>query len=118
MPVGYDTHAYRRHLPHLQKVGKTYFVTFCAKRELSLSERDLVLGCCVHDHEKTYWLRCAVVMPDHVHMIFTPYEEWPLARIMHRIKSVSAHAIGSRLWQHESFDHILRSEESRAKKAE
>jgi REP element-mobilizing transposase RayT len=63
-------------------------------------------------------------MPDHAHLVATPYEEWTLARIMQRIKGVSSHrinhlnAMSGRLWQHESFDHILRSDESLGKKIE
>ncbi|HJW93732.1 MAG TPA: hypothetical protein VJ901_08945, partial [Thermoanaerobaculia bacterium] len=116
--VGDDTFAYRRDLPHLQKNGKTYFVTFCAIRVLSESERDIVLQCCVHDHRETYFLHCVVVMPDHVHMILTPFEGWTFGTIMHRVKSVSAHCIGGRIWQREYFDHILRSSERLSAKAE
>lgn len=124
MPIGFDTFAYRRNLPHLVKSGKAVFLTFCAKRALIHSERDVALYCCVHDHEKTYFLECAVVMPDHVHMIFWPYEEWSLSRITHRLKSVSAHEMNrssatiGHIWQHESFDHIIRSGESLIKKIE
>jgi len=63
-------------------------------------------------------------MPDHAHMIVTPHDEWSLATIMHRVKSVSAHEISSasgkrgHVWQHESFDHILRSVESLKRKAD
>jgi len=57
-------------------------------------------------------------------MIFTPLadpaamEVCSLARIMDAIKSASAHLINKRLerkgrvWQPESFDHVLRSSES------
>jgi len=34
--------------------------------------RSIVLDCCLHDNEKKFDLRVAVVMPDHVHLIFTP----------------------------------------------
>src|SRR5213593_1005952 len=119
MPVGHDTYATRRHLLHLEKSGKTYFVTFCAfeRRILPPIARDIVLRCCVHDHKVTYWLYCAVVMPDHVHMIFTPLDEWPLWKIMKRVKGVSAHMINTQrgrdgaIWEEESFDRILRNDE-------
>jgi len=57
-------------------------------------------------------------------MLFTPYDEWPLAIVMARVKSVSSHlmnrALGKRghWWQHESFDHIVRNDESLRQKAE
>jgi len=62
-------------------------------------------------------------MPDHVHMIFTPLvdartEVFSLAKIMDAVKRASAHRVNEilgrkgRLWQPESFDHVLRSSES------
>ena len=61
-------------------------------------------------------------MPDHVHMIFTPLKDeegkpFGLAEIMNGIKGASAHSINKALnrrgpvWQYESFDHVLRSDE-------
>jgi len=63
-------------------------------------------------------------MPDHVHFIFTAYENYNLAMIMDRVKSVSAHAIaksrGRRgsVWQREYFDRIVRASEDLRKKCE
>jgi REP element-mobilizing transposase RayT len=68
-------------------------------------------------------------MPDHVHLIFTPLidsEGWPcsLPDIMRRIKSRSAVEVNRILcrqgcvWQDESFDHVLRGNESLAEKME
>jgi len=62
-------------------------------------------------------------MPDHVHMILTPLRDkdgWPfrLVDILQCLKSVTAHRINKLLhtsgpvWEEESFDHVLRSEES------
>jgi len=61
-------------------------------------------------------------MPDHVHLIFTPLKDdqgnlFGLAEIMNGIKGASAHSINKtlqrkgRVWQKESFDHVLRSDE-------
>ncbi len=65
---------YRRQLPHLQCDDKQHFITFCTDHRWVLPERvrSTVLDCCLHDHEEKFDLRIAVVMPDHVHMIFTP----------------------------------------------
>jgi len=63
-----------------------------------------------------------VIMPDHVHMIFTPLKDahgnpHSLAEIMNGIKGASAHSLNKalsrkgRVWQSESFDHVLRSDE-------
>jgi REP element-mobilizing transposase RayT len=61
-------------------------------------------------------------MPDHVHLILTPLADsdgsFSIPEIMHAIKSESAHRINKALerkgkvWQDESFDHVLRGDES------
>jgi REP element-mobilizing transposase RayT len=65
---------YRRRLPHLQKDDTPHFVTFCTYKRWILPEnvRSIVLESCLHDNGTKFDLRVAVVMPDHVHMIFTP----------------------------------------------
>jgi REP element-mobilizing transposase RayT len=82
-----------------------------------------VLGCCKRDHEARAIVHGVVVMPDHVHLALTPLvdetrqEQWTLAALMQGIKGASSHAINKALnrrgkvWQIESFDHILRSSE-------
>jgi REP element-mobilizing transposase RayT len=126
VPIGPDTFATRRHLPHFAKRDRTLFVTFTTlgRRILTYRARTIALDCCVHDHELTYWLHTAVVMPDHVHMLFTPFDEWGLAKIMRRVKGNSARLInrtgGTRgaVWQDESFDRTLRSNEDVRKTGE
>ncbi|HEX8253323.1 MAG TPA: transposase [Thermoanaerobaculia bacterium] len=72
----------------------------------------------------TYWLHTAVVMPDHVHLLFVPLDGWTLDRILRRVKGVSARLINRELqrrgavWQAESFDRILRSDEDVTRKGE
>ena len=57
-----------------------------------------------------------VIMPSHVHVIVMPAPDVELSSVLHTWKSFSAKAankvIGSsgEFWQHESFDHIVRSE--------
>ncbi|MGA9390198.1 MAG: transposase [Candidatus Sulfotelmatobacter sp.] len=117
---------YRRQLPHLQCDNRQHFVTFCTEHRWVLPKhvRQIVLDCCLHDNGIKFDLRGAVVMPDHVHMIFTPLvnqqamEVYSLAEIMNAIKGASAHGINTtlcrsgRVWQAESFDHVLRSSEN------
>ncbi|HVI07682.1 MAG TPA: transposase [Candidatus Binatia bacterium] len=117
---------YRRKLPHLQCDDKPHFVTFCTDRRRILPEhvRKAVLDCCLHDNGIKYDLKVAVIMPDHAHLIFTPLvdreamEIVSLAEIMNGIKGASAHELNKllnrrgRLWQIESFDHVLRSSEN------
>ena len=58
-------------------------------------------------------------MPDHVYLVFTLYEHVTLPRVTQQLKGVSAHRIGrGTIWQHESFDRILRSSEDRRRKCE
>jgi hypothetical protein len=66
-------------------------------------------------------------MPDHVHLVCIPLVDdngsISLPEITRTIKSESAHRINKALgrtghvWQDESFDHILRGDESLKKKA-
>jgi REP element-mobilizing transposase RayT len=65
---------YRRKLPHLQRDDKPHFVTFCIHRRWMLPEdvRSIVLSSCLHDDGIKMKVYVAVVMPDHVHVIFTP----------------------------------------------
>ena len=117
---------YRRQLPHLQYDDRQHFVTFCTNHRWILPERvrQIVLDCCLHDNGEKFDLRVAAVMPDHVHMIFMPLvnqgamEVYSLAEIMNAIKGTSAHKVNKllgrkgRLWQPESFDHVVRSSEN------
>ena len=123
---------YRRQLPHLQRDDRQHFVTFCTNRRWILSQaaRSIVLNCCLHDNGIKFDMKVAVVMPDHVHLIFTPLvdmqarEVCSLAEIMDAIKGASAHEVNKvlqrkgRLWQPESFDHVLRTSESLDAKTE
>jgi REP element-mobilizing transposase RayT len=90
--------------------------------------RDIALHHCLHDDGKKIRLHAAVVMPDHVHLLFTQLVDrhgspYGLAEILTGIKGTAAHRINQRLrrrghvWQDESFDHVLRSDESVRPKA-
>ena len=122
---------YRRKMPHYQKTGRALFVTFCKgnRDSFSAAARDAVLRHCLHDHEKRFHLHAAVVMPDHVHLLFTPLLDkkgWPYAlpSILKLLKGTSARSVNKLLgsygpvWQEESFDHVLRSQDSLEEKLE
>jgi REP element-mobilizing transposase RayT len=119
-----ETFAYRRHLPHLERERQWYFVTFATRQRFVLPAvaRDIALRTCAHDHEKTYWLETAVIMPDHVHLLFSPLSGWRLGSILQRIKGTSSHLINRAiqrkgpLWQDECFDRLIRSDEDIVKK--
>ena len=123
--------AYSRNLPHIQNDGNTLFVTFSTRKRWILPEhvRGAVLNHCLHDHGVRIRLHAAVVMPDHVHLIFTPLkdadgETFPLATIMSGIKGAAAHSVNRALnrrgpvWELESFDRIMRSSENAYEKGE
>jgi len=88
---------------------------------MSEDERDVVMECCLFPHGKQACVHACVAMPDHVHLLLTPLESSPgecysLGRILHGIKSVSAHRIAKSrgkpgpVWQDETFDRIIRHE--------
>jgi REP element-mobilizing transposase RayT len=116
---------YRRNLPHYQKSDRAHFITFTTADNwiLPYKARDIALETCVGLDGKKIELHAAVVMPNHVHLAFTPLRdangnEFRLAEILHALKSYTAHEINKRLkrkghvWLDESFDHVLRSDES------
>jgi REP element-mobilizing transposase RayT len=110
----------KRRLPHWQIGGSWYFITFRTKGlMLSPEERSIAANTILHDHAKRYELAIAVVMPDHVHAIFRALQSgagayYSLTDILRLVKGVSARQMnlmsGSRrqIWQHESFDRIVR----------
>ena len=123
--------AYRRNLPHFQTEDKPLFVTFrtFGGWVLPPAVRSLVLGHCLHDDGSKVRMHVAVVMPDHVHLLFTPWQDregntYGLAEILGGIKGASAHGVNRALgrkghvWQDESFDHVLRCDESLIEKGE
>jgi REP element-mobilizing transposase RayT len=68
-------------------------------------------------------------MPDHVHLLLRPLRNpdgwpYPLVEILQCLKSATAHRINKLLhlcgpvWEEESFDHVLRSDESLKEKCE
>lgn len=120
---------YRRNLPHIQKSDAAHFVTFRTRDNFILppNARDLALRHCLHDHEKCIQLHAVVIMPNHVHLLFTPLRDengdsYTLATIMNGIKGASAHSINKllgrkgSLWQDESFDRVMRSADDLADK--
>lgn len=63
-----------------------------------------------------YTLRAWVVMPNHVHVLFTPQAGWDMSQIAHSWKSFTANECNRVLkrqgefWQQESFDRYIRDE--------
>ncbi|MBZ5665565.1 MAG: transposase [Acidobacteriia bacterium] len=122
---------YRRRLPHYQSEDRALFVTFCCGCLDPLPEtaRDIVLRHCLHDQGRKAVIHAVVIMPNHVHLLLTPLRDadgnlYSLVEILQGMKGASAHSLNRALgrsgpvWQEESFDHVLRSEESFAEKKE
>lgn len=116
---------YRRRLPHHQKDDHPLFVTFTTARRWILppAARDIALDNCKKEHTHKFDLHAAVVMPDHVHLIYSPLRRedgwsYSLPEIMKAVKGRSAREINVAIgrtgpvWQEEFFDHILRSNDS------
>lgn len=70
---------------------------------------------------KVYELIAYCIMPNHIHIVFTPLEEsknkyYSLSKIMHSLKrhtAREAHLILGRhgiFWQHENYDHFIRDD--------
>jgi len=122
---------YRRNLPHIEKDERAHFITFDTYRRWQLPPvaRDIVLRHCLHDNRSKMKLHVVVIMPDHVHLIFTPLrseigETYTFEEILGGIKGASAHSVNKalkrsgRVWQDESFDHVTRCLESLEQKIE
>ncbi|MBM4033089.1 MAG: hypothetical protein FJ291_15080 [Planctomycetes bacterium] len=113
----------RRNLPHMQEPGRSYFITFRVMHgELPGPARKITLDACLFWNEKKCTVHACVVMPNHAHLLITP---WPLpsgqgyyniSELLHSVKSYAAHQInkllGRRgtLWLDESFDRAMRDE--------
>jgi putative transposase len=118
----------RRRLPHFEKPWAIYAVAISTKsrRCLSPNARTIVLDALQFFHNKRYELFAACVMPDHVHFLFQPWPKenddagnvvfWPLSKLIHSIKSFSAHEINKienkngAAWELERFDRYVRSD--------
>jgi REP element-mobilizing transposase RayT len=122
---------YRRKLPHYQKFDRPLFVTFCKRtpEPLSPAARSLVLQHCLKGNNRTMHLHAVVIMLEHVHLLLTPMRDpkgwpFPLKDILKLIKGPAARSVNmlegthGALWQDESFDHVLRSNESFDEKLE
>ena len=144
-PTNLAKYRYRRRLPHLQKADADLFITFCTggRRVLVGEARDLVMAQCLREGGilpfeaeaasakllPRVHLHAVVVMPDHTHLLLKPLRDangwpFPLVDILQCFKGATAHRINKLLhtsgpvWEEESFDHVLRSDEGRKSKCE
>lgn len=114
---------YRRNLPHIEEDGASYFVTFSTRKEFVLpgDARTVIFDHCLFENQRTVHMHSFVVMPDHVHLLFTLLEDengvlHSLSKIMNGIKGASSRSVnkllGRRgtLWEPESFDRMAQSD--------
>jgi putative transposase len=127
----FEQRSFRRFLPHYQWEGGTFFDTFVTRDrfELPPAARDIALRHVVFDHERRMHLRVATVMPDHVHMIYTPLwndrgETFGIGEIRKGIKGCSTRAINlalgrsGSLWLPEGFDREIRNDQDLLERTE
>jgi REP element-mobilizing transposase RayT len=108
---------WRRHLPHIQLTsGYYYFITFTTynRKILNPFQKDCIFDAINFMDTKKYELHASVILNDHIHMIINPIDK--LSKIMHSIKSYTAHEINKKtnrkgkFWQDENYDKIIRNE--------
>lgn len=117
-------HSWKRHLPHLQLSAGYYFITFSTynRQPLQSLQKDCVFNAIRFFDNKKYELYAAVILNDHVHMVLNPIDS--LSRIMHSIKSFTAHEINKvlnrkgKVWQDENYDRVIRDNEDFLEKLE
>lgn len=105
----------KRNLPHWTIDGAIYFLTMRAYTVFTYYECQCIKNHIIQGNNKFYSLICCVVMPDHAHIILQPNEGIELRRIYSGIKGVSSKKVNlmrnarGRIWQHESYDRIIRN---------
>jgi REP element-mobilizing transposase RayT len=81
---------------------------------------DLVAKALTHFDSQRYRLDAWATMPNHVHVVFTPFEPHTLPKILHSWKSYSAtranEILGQRgtFWHREYYDRIVRDDKDLA----
>lgn len=113
---------YKKRLPHWEKEGSTYFVTFRVNKNLGKPlVKNPALAKVIEEalwfsYGERYTLDAYVIMPDHVHLLLTPLIRWRLSKILQGIKGFTSREINKILrrkgsfWQDENFDHLIRNE--------
>jgi REP element-mobilizing transposase RayT len=79
---------------------------------------EIVVNTLKYFEGERYILDSFVIMPNHIHIVVIPIKDHTLSKITHSWKSYSASEINKltgksgQLWQHESYDHIIRNQEA------
>jgi len=102
------------HYGRVSKPGALYFVTLCTEgRQHLLSNNEtserIFSQWETQSSEGDIELSCAVIMPDHLHVLFRLGTRLKLGRVIAKFKAKLGRSV---LWQDDFYDHMLRSEES------
>ncbi|MFN0074897.1 MAG: transposase [Prosthecobacter sp.] len=109
----------QRHAYHREFTARFHELLDAGHGECVLAKADLaamLVSKLTAGHGSDYYLDAWVIMPNHFHALVEPIEGTLLGEIIQRWKGGSAREINlacgrsGQLWQHEPFDHILRSE--------
>ena len=104
-----------------------YFVTWRlhpTQSDLLPKERGIIVSAFEYFDAKKYNLMAYVIMPNHIHVLVEPLEDYMLHDIMHSWKSFTAYnfqrEFGRKgcIWQDEYFDRIVRDEKEFIEKAQ
>ncbi len=82
----------------------------------NITARKIVIDSLHHFDHSRYHIHDYVIMPNHIHLLIEPLNDWKVQDIMASIKSYTAHEINKTLsmqgaiWQHESYDRIIRND--------
>ena len=85
----------------------------CVLRRHDIAE--IVKRALLYFNDERYNLSAWCVMPNHVHVVVSPFGSFELSRILHSWKSYTSNEINKLLhrkgvlWERESFDHLIRS---------
>ena len=102
--------AWRRELDAALDVGQG--TCWLRRPDIAVLVRDALL----HFHEERYLLHEWVIMPNHVHVLFTPLVRTPLSSVVHSWKSYTSRRAtrllgrDGRFWATDYFDRSIRNE--------
>jgi putative transposase len=116
----------RKQLPHeipsWVPDGAVYFLTICAAERgsdvITADTARVLISAAKHYHGLSRWfVHLFLVMPDHVHGLFSFSAHEEMRKVVSSWKSFTAKETGIR-WQRDFFEHRLRAEESYDVKAD
>ncbi|WP_290524796.1 transposase [Alcanivorax sp.] len=108
----YEGHQLRK--GRFSETGRSYLITFVTRnREKHFTDPALAMLACrrLYQTERQDQLQnwCYVVMPDHIHWLFS-LREGDVSKAVKMIKGSLSHQAGTRLWQKGFHDRAIRKE--------